>query len=45
MPNPSPSGLVNCKILVGGSELSGEYAIYSVEVKKETNRISSELSI
>ena len=36
--SPQPSGLVNYKILAG-SELSGEFAVHSIDVYKEVNRI------
>lgn len=40
MPKPTPSGLVNIKIFAAGSELSGQFQIYSVEILKQVNRIS-----
>ncbi len=39
MAKPEPSGLVNCVIKAGGSELKGEFQIYSVNIYNEINKI------
>ncbi|MBU0487549.1 MAG: type VI secretion system tip protein VgrG [Bacteroidetes bacterium] len=39
MAKPTPSGLVNCVVLAGGSELPGTYQVISVHTYKEVNRI------
>ncbi|MCF8297676.1 MAG: type VI secretion system tip protein VgrG [Saprospiraceae bacterium] len=39
MTTPLPGGVVDCKVFVAGTELSGTYEIASVAVFKEMNRI------
>lgn len=41
IPTPQPSDLPTFKILIGGSEISGEYQVVSVDVYKVFNKIAT----
>ena len=39
--SPRPSGVINIKVLAGGSELPGDFQINRIHISKDLNRISS----
>ncbi|HAN77007.1 MAG TPA: hypothetical protein DCQ31_04140 [Bacteroidales bacterium] len=41
MPGPKPSGLVNVKVLAGGSELPGTFQVNRIQITKTLNKVSS----
>ncbi len=40
MPSPKPSGVINIKVLAGGSELPGDFQVNRIQINKDMNRIS-----